>query len=145
MTTRTRIAGVLFVVSAVLIGLAWMFMGSAEAPPVVKHRVGVGRVAKRVQGPVPALRKSPQAEAAALPDDGVAAVTAPCKYIIEWQQSNVPDFVILDNLAAQSQRFVEKDLACLTASGASSGVLQYAERNMKTPRLKDGDKVQVIE
>ena len=52
------------------------------------------------------------------------------------------DFVILDNLQARGQKFEEKDLACLTASGVSPaspriGSSSAITTNSITPRKKD--------
>jgi hypothetical protein len=130
-------------VAAILLLLAWFFLGSAEAPVVKAPRQGVGRVARRVQAPPPVVEKNPIAAAAKLPDPEVATVTAPCKYIIQWTAAGSPDFVILDNLEAQAQMFDDEDLKCLTAGGASNAVLEYAERNQKSKNL-NGGKIRVI-
>jgi hypothetical protein len=147
MDTRTRLALGFVVLAVGLFVAAWFLLGTASAPEEDQPRQGVGRVAKRVELPPASPRplKSPRAEAVELPDaaDGVK-VTPACKYIADWQARNVPDFVILDNLQARSQRFEEADLACLTASGLSDAILRYAEHSSKTPRL-DGGKVKVIE
>jgi len=146
MDTRTRIAIGFVALAAGLFVAAWFLLGTAEAPEEERPRQGVGRVAKRVELP-PAERplKSARAEAVELPDlESGVKVTSACKYIADWQARNVPDFVILDNLQARSQRFDEGDLACLTASGVSDAILRYAEHSSKTPRL-DGGKVKVVQ
>ncbi len=146
MDTRTRLAIGFVALAAGLFVAAWFLLGSADAPEEERPRQGVGRVAKRVELP-PAERsvRSASAEAVALPDlESGVKVTPACKYIADWRARDVPDFVILDNLQARSQRFEEPDLACLTASGVSDAILRYAERNSKTPRL-GGGKVKVIQ
>ena len=147
MDTRNRVALGLVVVSVVLFVAAWMLLGSLDPAPQESPRRGVGRVAKRIELPPvrPVPLRSARAEAAQLPDEEVdgVRVTRACKYIVDWQARNVPDFVILDNLQARSQRFEEKDLACLTASGVSPAILRYAEHSPKTPRLREGEKIGV--
>jgi len=147
MDTRTRITLGLVVVAGALFVAAWFLLGSAAAPEEEGPRRGVGRVATRVQlpPPSPVPYKTERSEAAQLPDeevDGVKVTTA-CKTIVDWQARNVPDFVILDNLQARGQKFEEKDLACLTASGVSPGILRFAEHSPKTPKLREGEKVGV--
>jgi hypothetical protein len=142
MDTQKRFGIALLVIGAALLLGAWWLWGGVDAPEVAQPRRGVGRLAVAPDQPPPYLRREVRAKGAdaQLPDPSVAPTTAPCKYIIEWQQQNVHDFVILDNLEAQAQRFNEDDIACLTASGARNAILEYAERNSLYPQMPPGTK-----
>ncbi len=60
--------------------------------------------------------------------------TEKCITLVEWNNRNVPAWVIEDNMDAQGMRFDDQDLACMQAGGLPDQVLDRAEQNLSRPQ-----------
>lgn len=136
---------VLFGVGAMLVVLGlvvWaMWPGSSEvrvAEEVAESTSKTKKAKRKVllaQGDVEIDEDLPLEE-----DPSIPVVTKTCKWIVEDERRNVPQWVMLDNLRDRGQLFVEDDLRCLTAAGVTPAILDFAERYQDRNALRRKEK-----
>lgn len=147
MTRQQQIAAVLFAAGLGLLAAAWFFLAVAPADvevavrkPVPEKNVARKKGKRRWRGGGKTRKKTKQAEAMQLPEEGIAPTTDSCRYIVEERQRGVHAFIVMDNIRDQGIRFNASDIACMSASGVDDSLIRYAEFDMNS-RMLDEDQV----
>lgn len=149
MNGHQRIAAVLLAAGVGLLAAAWLFLATAPiVEPVAQVRqpqpvknAARGKAKRRWRGGGREAAASEAAEAMELPADGVAPTTDACAWVVNERRRGVHAFVLMDNIRDQGLRFQEDDVACLTAAGVDESIVRYAEFDMTSRMLKEGDVV----